>query len=202
MSKLTEQEAQSLHERNDHVPYRRGCEICISSQGRQRAHWRKSFTNIYSANFDLAGPFVSGRSFDPVASGRDRGLGYRYTLVCAYTIPDLARSAQQEDGLDLGVYQTTPDPPELEPADLEVMKDLDELQCSFDPSEIDDDFVGVKVVDRRVRKKGPELGSSSLVLVPNGGSDSKEDDPEARAKVVTRSLYLALPLRTKKGSSD
>ena len=153
LSKLTEHEAQLLHERNDHVPYRRGCEICISSQGRQRAHWRKSFTNIYSANFDLAGPFVPGRSFDPVASGRDKGLGYRYLLVCAYTIPDLARVGEGQDSSSKEGLPIAVNPLELELTDAEVMRDLDELQCSFDPLEVDTGSFSVKVVDRRVRGK-------------------------------------------------
>ena len=43
LKKLTEEESYALHVQHDHVPYRRGCPICISAQGRQRSHWRSVF---------------------------------------------------------------------------------------------------------------------------------------------------------------
>ena len=52
-----------------------------------KEHRRAAKTGVYSASFDLAGPFIPGRSYDPAASGRDRGLGYKYFLACAFTVP-------------------------------------------------------------------------------------------------------------------
>eukprot|EP00439_Symbiodinium_sp_Y106_P058360 s2446_g8.t1 len=87
LKKLTEEEAYALHVKNDHVPYRKGCPICISAQGRQRSHWRSGFPGVHSLSVDIAGPLIPGRSWDVEASGRDKGGGYRYFLACAYTIP-------------------------------------------------------------------------------------------------------------------
>ena len=101
LSKLTEQELQALHEQNDHVPYKKGCPVCIAAQGRQRSHWRSGHPGQFAASFDIAGPFVPGKSFDPVASGRDKGLGYRYFLACAYSVP--LSPAFVPPGLETGV---------------------------------------------------------------------------------------------------
>ena len=87
LRKLTEEERYAKHVANDHVPYLRGCPICISAQGRQRSHWRSSFPAIHSLSVDIAGPFLEGMSFDPEASGRDRGGKYRYFLACSYAVP-------------------------------------------------------------------------------------------------------------------
>ena len=73
LAKLSEKERFEKHVLADHVPYMKGCPVCIQAQGRRRAHWRSSFPAIHSASMDIAGPFVPGQSFDPVASGRDRG---------------------------------------------------------------------------------------------------------------------------------
>ena len=78
LAKLKEDEAFKKHLESDHIPFRKGCSVCIASQGRQRPHWRASTKTLFSVSFDLAGPFNPGRSYDPAASGRDRGLGYRY----------------------------------------------------------------------------------------------------------------------------
>ena len=48
LAKLFEAEAQARHEAQDHVPYRRGCPVCIGAQGRQRSHWRSSFPDLHS----------------------------------------------------------------------------------------------------------------------------------------------------------
>ena len=75
------------HISNDHVPYRKGCPICIQAQGRQRSHWRSQFPVVHSLSVDVAGPLISGLSWNVESSGRDRGKGYRYFLACAYTVP-------------------------------------------------------------------------------------------------------------------
>ena len=87
LRKLTEEESYKLHLAHDHVPYRKGCPVCVQAQGRQRSHWRSGFPGMHSLSVDVAGPFVSGQSWDVEASGRDRGKGYKYFLACAYAIP-------------------------------------------------------------------------------------------------------------------
>ena len=87
LSKLSEKARYDLHVANDHSPYLKGCPVCVQAQGRRRSHWRTGFPSIHSASFDIAGPFTPGCSFDPVASGRDRGGGYKYFLACSYAAP-------------------------------------------------------------------------------------------------------------------
>ncbi|CAE7362962.1 RE2, partial [Symbiodinium necroappetens] len=87
LKRLSEEESYRKHVEHDHVPYRKGCPICIAAQGRQRSHWRSGFPGMHSLSADVAGPFVSGQSWDVEASGRDKGKGYKYFLACAYAIP-------------------------------------------------------------------------------------------------------------------
>ena len=51
LARLSEQELQALHEINDHVPYRKGCPVCISAQGRQR----RGHTGQFAASFFFKG---------------------------------------------------------------------------------------------------------------------------------------------------
>ena len=74
LAKLSDAERKRLHEQNDHVPYMKGCPVCIQAQGRQRSHWRSSVTSLYSLSCDIAGPFRTGQGWDPIASGRDTSL--------------------------------------------------------------------------------------------------------------------------------
>ena len=131
---------QELHERNDHVPYKRGCPICIAAQGRQKSHWRSGHTGQFSASFDIAGPFIAGRSFDPVSSGRDKGQGYRYFLACAYSMPlpptfvlgskdppkDGECSEPEEDVHPLEVVEESPG---------DLVSDLPDMEELFGPAE-------------------------------------------------------------------
>ena len=48
LSRLTQNKAMRRHQARDHTPFRKGCPICVAVQGRQRAHWRASFTGLYS----------------------------------------------------------------------------------------------------------------------------------------------------------
>ncbi|CAE7550351.1 GIP, partial [Symbiodinium necroappetens] len=87
LRKMTEAEQVSRHEAQDHVPYRKGCPVCIASQGRQRSHWRSSCPGVHSLSVDISGPFVLGTSWDVEASGRDKGGNYKYFLAGSYAIP-------------------------------------------------------------------------------------------------------------------
>ena len=127
LAKLTEEELQRKHAASDHVPFRKGCPICIQSQGRQRSHWRASHTGLYSASFDIAGPFTPGRSFDPTASGRDKGTGYRYFLACAFSVPVFSEAA------DAGSSEVPPK--EEGPTTPKVPKARDEREVSATPEE-------------------------------------------------------------------
>ena len=145
LAKLTEEAMRRRHEAQDHVPYRKGCPICVAAQGRQTSHRRAAVVGVYAASFDIAGPFISGRSFDPVSSGRDRGLGYKYFLACAFTIP------------------LQPIPPEEKP-DAEIPAgDAVALVGAEAPDEpcpavepVLEDEISVEAVRVRVRGKRPE----------------------------------------------
>ena len=200
LTKLKEEEAWRRHLDSDHVPFRKGCPVCVAAQGRQRCHWRSTARNVSSASFDLAGPFISGRGYDPAASGRDRGLGYKYFLACAYT---------------LAVRPAIPDheEPKEPPVVLEGSGCVEELPSM---EELFGDRLGA--VRARVRGKRPEplepaTGSSGANEPPSASRPAEppplpppkeplaDDEPGGRgvSSVATRTLCLALPVRSKKG---
>ena len=184
------------HEAQDHVPYRKGCPICVAAQGRQTSHRRAAVVGVYAASFDIAGPFISGRSFDPVSSGRDRGLGYKYFLACAFTIP------------------LQPIPPE-EKSDAEIPAgDAVALVGAEAPDEpclvvepVLEDGISVEAVRVRVRGKRPEDPEDDMNLEGLFGEEPplpppSFPPPEEQAvvgPVSTRTLFLGVPLRSKKG---
>ena len=194
LKKLTEEESYALHVQQDHVPYRKGCPICISAQGRQRSHWRSSFPGLHALSVDIAGPLIPGQSWDAEASGRDKGGGYRYFLACAYTIPGGFAPAVSEkrkdddpeefvecghlvrekgDG-DPGGVGSIP----LDPGD-DLLRELDEIPLSLDEAR-------VQVVTRRARSKRPEEEDLGEVA----------DDSATKGR---RTLFVGVPLRTKSG---
>ena len=192
LRKMTEEQSYQAHVQNDHSPYRRGCPVCITSQGRQRSHWRSSFPEVHSASFDIAGPFVPGQSYDVEASGRDLGLNYRYFLACAYAIPE--KYKPEGDGLE-GCSEYEPSECGVEPVDpIEVGLDssLDEL-LSLPEGEATE-----KAVTHRVRRKRPEDGSP-------GDGPLREPPPEVSGESSavklgkTKTVFLGVPLRSKRG---
>ena len=66
VAKMTQEEQLKRHLQNDHVPFRKGCPVCVAAQGRQKSHWRAAFTGIYAVSADIAGPFKPGRCWDPL----------------------------------------------------------------------------------------------------------------------------------------
>ena len=204
LAKLTEEAMRKRHEDNDHIPFRKGCPVCISAQGRQRSHWRAAVGQVYAASFDIAGPFVSGQCFDPVSSGRDRGRGYRYFLACAFTIPlspkppVAAADSGDKGDKDLPVDHGIPVEAGL-PEESDSIDDwIDELFRGEIAPELEVGFPGVeKAVRFRVRSKAPQERDDD--------SSTPEPPPplpppaEAPVKVVTRTLCLGVPLRSKKG---
>ena len=221
LRKLSQAEAKLQHERNDHVPYMKGCPVCIASQARQRSHWRASVTSLYSLSCDLAGPFKEGQGFDPVASGRDRGRNYKYLLVAAYSVALSPTEARFKFGPVAG---DTGHVREYAPSDAEVAP-LSELHAEqepgdpepegvlFDPAELGP-IGGFARAFRRVREKssprddpadiqapsGPSTEGLLPTVAPPKGSLSLEVDEVAEAeKVTTRTLFIAVPLRSKRG---
>ena len=187
LARLTEAERIQRHERNDHVPFRRGCEVCLGAQARQRSHWRASCTNVHSLSCDIAGPFKNGRSYDPTASGRDRGGGYRYFLAFAFTVPIFPVGAGVgliEDPARMASVYLDP-----EGSDGVGDEDLPGLLPVFSLGS-ESGLKGAPVVDKvthRIRAKGPE---------PADVPDSPEGD--VPPVVPTRTLFMGVPLRAKK----
>ena len=194
LARMSAEKRWQLHEANDHVPYMRGCPVCIASQGRQRSHWRSSCTSVHSASFDLAGPFVPGRAFDPIASGRDRGQGYKYFLACAFTMPVTASAASEAAGPVSGAEM-------LEPEGLEPVDGID-VSAPVDGGPADatsDDGAGVAFhldkVTTRVRGKRPEDPDvDSHSPVP---PHEEPPLPPPPCPPSTRTLFMGTPLRSK-----
>ena len=203
LAKLKEEEAVKKHLESDHIPFRKGCPVCIASQGRQRSHWRASTKTVFAASFDLAGPFLPGRSYDPAASGRDRGLGYRYFLACAFTMPikALPQASPKTD-------EDLPEEPGIIQADTGDAVDLPAWDDLFgDP---------VAAVSVRARFKRPEVAdqkdgegagppAASEVEPPEPPplpppSEAPLENPYAEEPPPSlRMLCLGLPVRSKKG---
>ena len=168
--------------------------MCIASQGRQRSHWRSSCTTVHSASFDLAGPFVPGRAFDPIASGRDRGQGYKYFLACAFTMPVTASAASEAAGPASGAEM-------LEPEGLEPVDSID-VSAPVDGGPADatsDDGAGVAFhldkVTTRVKGKRPEDPDvDSHSPVP---PHEEPPLPPPPCPPSTRTLFMGTPLRSK-----
>ena len=202
MAKLTEEELQGIHEARDHTPFRRGCPVCIAAQSRQRSHWRASHTGVFAASFAIAGPFLPGRSFDPGASGRDKGLNYRYFLACAFTVSLLPRVSGPLEG---EAREETGEPPSSAGPDLaEVPGELLPVEPVLKDLPSMEELFGVAAVRFRMRSKGPE-GSEEVPRPPlELGPEPSEDPPlpppvEEPPPIKTRMLCLAVPLRSKKG---
>ncbi|CAE7537698.1 RE1 [Symbiodinium sp. CCMP2592] len=181
LKRLTEKERYELHLRSDHSPYLKGCPVCVQAQGRRRSHWRTGFPTVHSASFDIAGPFVPGVSFDPVASGRDKGGGYRYFLACSYAVPGNYRPL------------VSVDKPEGEDKEHEVSRDAAEPELFPELFGELESGVDLKAVTHRVKGKRPEddpvgAGVGPIVL---------EESESAPATNTT--LFLGVPLRTKGG---
>ena len=188
---LTAEERHRRHLDNDHIPYQKGCPICIAAQGRQRSHRRQAVTGVFGASFDIAGPFISGQGFDAVASGRDSGCGYKYFLACAYSIPISLNDGSSSPVKDSQKFQGRVPPhvsgDVLEEADLghEAGGEPGELELCDDDSlySPDDPLASLTKVTHRYRTKGPETPDSA--------------EPEL---VQTKTMFLGVPLRTKKAS--
>ena len=198
VAKLTEEEQQRRHAAQDHVPFRKGCPVCIGAQSRQRSHWRASVKSLYSASFDIAGPFKAGRSFDATASGRDKGGGYKYFLACAFTVPLLkpGRSDSEVDPEESEPLVPAPDIPDM----AELFPEEEEGQLSLEPVE----EVLERAVHFRVRGKhpeGPELEQCAGPVEPEPPLPPPAVAPSAASDppVVTRMLCIGAPLRSKKG---
>ena len=204
LKKLTEEEAYKRHLERDHVPYRKGCPICIQAQGRQRAHWRSGFPDMHSLSVDLAGPFVSGQSWDVEASGRDRGRGYKYFLACAYAVPTkYSPAAVLED--ETAEYAPS------ECGELLQLPPEDEGTSSPDKALDEDGFgdlwdlpaVGLHAVTHRVKGKRPESGPEELGPVGLSVSDPPaEPGGDSLPRTLEgghRTLFFGVPLRTKRG---
>ena len=198
--KLTEQEMQRRHENQDHVPFRKGCPVCIGAQGRQRSHWRASVKAVYSASFDIAGPFKPGRSFDATVSGRDKGGGYKYFLACAFMVPLVRASGTPVESF---TGKVEPVAPNLDLPDMaELFPEGVDGALELEPAP---EAMG-KAVRFRIREKRSEdldSLSSGVVEVPEEAPPlpppAGEPPKDGAIAVATRLLCMGTPLRSKKG---
>ena len=155
---------------------------------------------------DIAGPFKPGKCWDPVASGRDKGMGYMYFLAAAFTIPirrdkDFSRDDPDPKPVDatLGVEEHQEDSAsrENEPFELPDMADL------FGGEELGvvppEDVPLLSVVSRRFGAKKPEptIEEAQPPLPPP--SEAPPTSSEAPPAFKGRTLFMGVPLRSRKG---
>ena len=199
LAKLSEKEAYDRHVKQDHVPYMKGCPVCISAQGRQRPHWRSSFPDLHSISVDMAGPFIAGQSFNVEASGRDRGGGYRYMLAFAYAIPNKFEVDKSTDSLEeyepseCGQLVPEPGDPSGNVGQSGDQEELFPELFSLPGNDDEGDFV-IKAVTHRMRSKRPEADGADEEPLLSG----EPTVPKARAG-SHRTLFLGVPVRTKQG---
>ena len=67
------------HLDNDHRPFRRDCEECLRSMGRDRMRKRVVCPDSYVLNLDIMGPFNAGDD--------QTGSGFHYAMIGAFTVP-------------------------------------------------------------------------------------------------------------------
>ena len=197
LARMSEEESFRRHVANNHTPFKKGCPVCIAAQGRRRSHWRSSFTGLYALSCDLAGPFVAGQGYDPVASGRDKGQGYKYFLACAYTLPIPSSEIDASDkphslGKD-GDIKCEGDEQVIEPV---LAPDIPEMEELFPPDE--DDVMG-KAVTHRLRSKRSEHAPPGEPPKKEPLEDPPLPPPKEPPPFLTRTLCVGVPLRSKKG---
>ena len=90
LAKVVSDEAYAKHVSNDHIPYLKGCPVCIRAQGRQRSHWRSGFPGVHSASFDIAGRLCPARPlirrFQDVIKGRGTGTFWHVPILSLVSI--------------------------------------------------------------------------------------------------------------------
>ena len=138
---------------------------------------------------------MSGRSFDPVSSGRDKGLGYRYFLACAFSVPlPFEDSGEYSDDQGKGALPSE-DPPPAGVADRDEL-----VEVSDDDMDLERLFEAMgKVVRSRARSKRPEEPDSVPGKLPSEDPEPPLPPPKDPPPVRTRTLCLGIPLRSKRG---
>ena len=86
------------HVDNDHKPYRRDCEECLRSMGRDRMRKRIECPDSYALNLDIMGPVNRGEDQD--------GTGFYYALVGAFTVPCVGDNPIAQGLQELGHAQS------------------------------------------------------------------------------------------------
>ena len=136
------------HFRCGHMPFRKDCETCQVSAGRDRPRRKLACPTSMCLSVDLMGPFVEGKD--------QEGCGMKYGMVAVYTVPingegaplpeglsELRRVAREESGdLDEGEKEEDEQPREDHPSQQQQQEQGDqqeELQLEEERKE--DDWV-------------------------------------------------------------
>ena len=82
LAKVVSDEAYAKHVSNDHIPYLKGCPVCIRAQGR-RSHWRSGFPGVHSALCPTR-PLI--RRFQDVIKGRVTGIFWHVPILSLVSI--------------------------------------------------------------------------------------------------------------------
>ena len=92
VAKLTKAEQDyKEHCLRGHIPFRKDCEVCVRSSGKDRRHLRQKYGHGYTLSLDLGGPYLKGK---------DLYQDQRHVLIGTYQFPILDKP-EVEDGYSI-----------------------------------------------------------------------------------------------------
>ena len=97
VAKLTKAEQDyKEHCLRGHIPFRKDCEVCVRSSGKDRRHLRQKYGHGYTLSLDLGGPYLKGK---------DLYQDQRHVLIGTYQFPILDKP-EVEDGYSIVLLMT------------------------------------------------------------------------------------------------
>ena len=111
------------HVKQNHIPYRRDCRVCVECMGQDAPHRRQqqSGTMAYNLSMDIAGPFRSGWDFG-------YGQEAKYGLIATVPIPLGIDVDEGRQGIEEGVSEKLGGA-EVQPSeDPEPLRDVDDIE--------------------------------------------------------------------------
>ena len=161
------------HVDNDHKPYRRDCEECLRSMGRDRMRKRIECPDSYALNLDIMGPVNRGEDQD--------GTGFYYELVGAFTVPCVGDNPIAQGLQELGHGQ----PPHIM-ADEEashrpwtskdVVDKIEELKKQYGADYVQDINTG-EDNKKEDHKPGEHRGGDVHAVVQDPPQHGPQDEP-------------------------
>ena len=143
LAKVSDDHQWQEHLRQDHVPFRNDCRICLEQMGRGLPHRRRhqAGSAAYAMSVDLAGPFK--KAADTMTKTQ-----CKYAFVATLTVPDFGTAMEEKEvkkpmddvvNADWGEDEDAP----VEPEDEEILPGLDD-----DSEEVDEPKIDPKLVEK------------------------------------------------------